>query len=453
MRTKRATFKEFAAAVAACCAATCAFGADAPEVTSVSMTQDDVSRLVTITYVLANAPAIVTVDIETNAVVGGETVWASIGGKNIWGLTGAVNRKIATDGTYTMNWRPDLSWNGNKVPAAGARAVVTAWSLDNPPDYMVADLSAVSPQRLKFYPGAEFLPGGLTSNDLYCTSSMVFRKIKAKGIPWQMGIGENSRTVTLDADYYIGVFEVTQGQLAMVGGPAYNCKHTVEGVRRPAESQSYREIRDGANNSTETTLYPQPPADGSLIGKLRIRVEQLCDFDLPNEAQWEYAARAGHGEGYWGDGSRILSATGTLDTNLNLIGRYAYNTKNPGSTMDGALPADNNTNLVGQYKPNSWGIYDMHGNVLEFCLDWWTETLALRDSTSVGDIYSGATNADGANYADGTTAVVNKWRLLRGGEYRSAANNCQPWVRSRDAVTTHSGGTIGFRLICPTVVK
>ena len=444
--------KCFAAALAACFTASASFGADAPEVLSVAMSQDEDTRLVTIAYELANAPAVVTLDIETNAVVGGETVWASIGGKNIQGLSGAVNRKVAADGTYTITWRPDLSWNGQKVPDGGARAVVTAWSLDNPPDYMVVDLSAVSPQRLKFYPAASFLPGGLTSNDLYCTSSMVFRKIKAKGIPWQMGIGTDSRTVTLDADYYIGVFEVTQGQLAMVGGPSHGYKNTLEGVRRPVENLSYRELRDSANSSSDESLYPDPPSDNSMIGKLRIRAERLCDFDLPSEAQWEYAARAGHGEGYWNDGSRILS-TGS-DANLMLLGRYAWNCQNPGKTIDNALPADDNTNLVGRYKPNSWGLYDMHGNVNELCLDWWTETAADRDAASVGGIYTGAANATGANYANGTVAAspTNTWRVTRGGGYNSGASACAAWTRNKNARQAY-GQTIGFRLVCPVTVK
>ena len=448
---KSGTAKRFAMVFAAAGMACCAAGADAPEVTSVVMSQDSVSRLVTIEYVLTNSPAIVTVDIETNAVtVGGETVWETIGGENIQGLTGDVNCKITADGTKRIYWRPDLSWNGRKVAAGGARAVVTAWSLDNPPDYMVADLSVATPQRLKFYPGAEFLPGGLTSNDLYCTSSMVFRKIKAKGIPWQMGIGTESRTVTLDADYYIGVFEVTQGQLAMVGGPSHSYNNTLEGTRRPVENLSYRELRDSANSSGEDSLYPDPPSDNSMIGKLRIRMERLCDFDLPSEAQWEYAARAGHGEGYWNDGSLVLSSGN--DANLNLLGRNAWNTQHPGKTQTNPSPADDNTNLVGQYIPNSWGLYDMHGNVLELCLDWWTDDATARDAVSPGGVYTGAANANGLYYADGVTQRPNPWRLTRGGAYNSGASACAAWARNKNAAQSY-GQSIGLRLVCPVTVK
>ena len=424
-----------------------ASGADAPEVTSVIMSQNNATRLVTIEYALDNAPAIVTVDIQTNAVVGGKTVWASIGGENIYGLTGDVNCKVTSDGTKRIYWRPDVSWNGQKVAVGGARAVVTAWSLDNPPDYMVLDLAAVSPQRLKFYPDAAFLPGGITSNDIYRTSSMVFRKIKARGIPWSIGIGADARTVTLTNDYYMGVFEVTQGQLAMIGGPAWAYKNTIEGVRRPVESQSYREIRDSANNSSDQTLYPQAPYSGSLIGKFIARSENLCDLDLPSEAQWEYACRAGHGEGYWGDGSRILGSA----SDANLPGRYAHNCKNSSGTIDNATP-DDNTSIVGRYRPNSWGLYDMHGNVNEYCLDWWTDTVAARDATSAGGVYTGAPNANGQYYGDGTTVPANQWRCMRSGAHNASASGCVAWLRNKNAISSH-GVTCGFRLICPVTVK
>ena len=103
-----------------------------PEVSNVSMAQD-AARLVTITYTLADAPAVVTVDVQTNATVDGQTVWASIGGANIQQMAGDVWKKVEP-GEHTVLWRPDLSWPDHRIPDGGARTVVTAWSLDNQPD-------------------------------------------------------------------------------------------------------------------------------------------------------------------------------------------------------------------------------------------------------------------------------------------------------------------------------
>ena len=118
---------------------------DTPTVSGVTMTQQHPGRLVTITYSLANAPAVVTLDVQTNCTENGETRWASIGGQAVCNAQGDVWKKVGTAGTVfngTIKWRPDLSWEGHVIGVGGARAVVTAWALDNTPDYMVVDISA-----------------------------------------------------------------------------------------------------------------------------------------------------------------------------------------------------------------------------------------------------------------------------------------------------------------------
>ena len=121
---------------------------DTPEVSNVVMTQSEYGRRVTITYDLNNAAngAVVTLDIETNKTGSATNVdsdWVSIGGAAICNAQGDVWKKVS-QGNKTITWRPDLSWEGHKVELAGggARAVVTAWALDNTPDYMVVDISA-----------------------------------------------------------------------------------------------------------------------------------------------------------------------------------------------------------------------------------------------------------------------------------------------------------------------
>ena len=187
---------------AAAIASSMLMAADTPEVESVVMSQAQFGRTVTVTYKLKNAPAVVTFDVETNTLADASGEWVSIGGEAVCNAKGAVWRKVTeadadSEGKYTITWRPDLSWEGHKVSLAdgGARAVVTAWALDNTPDYMVVDISAAAkPNTQRYYPAVEFLPGAaigqegaITNNPAYKTSMIVMRKIMAKGVTWIEG--------------------------------------------------------------------------------------------------------------------------------------------------------------------------------------------------------------------------------------------------------------------------
>ena len=223
-----------------------------PVVTSVSLSQAD-DHTVTISYQLSGAPAVVTLDIVTNGV--------SIGGENIQYVTGDVNKRVSGKETYTITWRPDFSWQGN---LANVQAEVTAWPLDNTPKYMVVDLLASSGiDSVRYYTSTNLLPGGLLANRKYRTTSLVMRKILAKGVKWRMGSGssdtsrvsdkEYQHEVTLANNYYIGVCEVTQAQWALVQsgkGNATPSAFSLEAYKamRPVESVSYHEIRMADND-------------------------------------------------------------------------------------------------------------------------------------------------------------------------------------------------------------
>ena len=135
-----------------------------PHVTSVAMSQAN-DRLVTITYTLSDAPAVVTVDVQTNAAANAandDPGWTSIGGEAIWNAMGDVWKKVG-DGlasgqsaSCTITWHPDHSWPDHKIEGNRTRAVVTAWALENTPDYMVVDL--VAPNVVRYYPAVDFLP-------------------------------------------------------------------------------------------------------------------------------------------------------------------------------------------------------------------------------------------------------------------------------------------------------
>ena len=97
--------------------------AAAPQVSNVTMTQDFSART-EITYELTGAPAIVTVDIQTNANASGEASWVSIGAENLVGISGDVHRKIDVTGEgehRTIIWHPETDWPGKKITTTGTK--------------------------------------------------------------------------------------------------------------------------------------------------------------------------------------------------------------------------------------------------------------------------------------------------------------------------------------------
>lgn len=340
-----------------------------PSVSNVTMAQNADSRTVTVTYTLSDAPAIITLDVLTNGV--------SIGQENVWSLAGDVNMVVQNgSGTKTITWHPDKSWPDRKFGAGVVSAKVTAWAVNDPPMYLAVNLLQTG--DVKYYTCAEAVPGGVTNN-IYKTGSILMRRIYAKGIPWLMGSAVNEKghvareiqhEVTLTNDYYVGVYELTQKQWYYVTGESNRAyfNNAADWAERPIENVSYAMVRlnDYNNNAVQNDYkYPADPYTGSFLGLLRTKSGGL-EFDMTSVAQWEYACRAGNGDGKWGDGSLIL-AVEAEDANLNGLGRYKRNGGSNGA--QGVAAADGGTSKVGAYRSNDWGLYDMHGNVYELCLD------------------------------------------------------------------------------------
>ncbi len=385
-----------------------------PEVSSVTMAQRSASRIVDIGYTLAGEQAIVTLSIETNGV--------ALPDSAVTQLSGDVC-KVVQPGSHSIVWNAGADWPEHSV--TDARAVVTAWQTNSPPQCCVVDLSGGSTAEtypVKYYPSVNSLPYGGITNEIYKSSRLVMNKLSAGAF----NMGEGVCAVTLTQDFYAGVFEVTQGQWYQVmNAKPSNFNDVSSWQYRPVEMVSYNDIR-GSSAGAGWPTNNSVDAD-SFIGKLREKAG-LAGFDLPTEAQWEYACRAGTTT-YYNDGLGTPADT-TSNAQMDVLGRYKFN----GGHIDGeTAPAagcgpENGTAIVGSYVPNAWGLYDMHGNVFEWCLDWYAAELECGTDPAGAD--------SGSN------------RVRRGGGWNLPASDCRSANRG-SGPPSDRGGSIGFRLVRP----
>ncbi|MBP5638327.1 MAG: formylglycine-generating enzyme family protein [Victivallales bacterium] len=194
---------------------------------------------------------------------------------------------------------------------------------------------------------------------------------------------EKRHEVTLTADYWLGATEVTQGQWQAVMGTNPS-KHQGDD-KLPVENVSWDDAVKFCEVLTDTARKA-----GAISGKQK--------FALPTEAQWEYACRAG--------AATTFSNGDVLDgTMANFDGNHTY-----GKSVQ--VPRYlNATAPVGSYPANAWGFYDMHGNVIEWCSDWYQEDLG---STAVS-------NPKGP--AEGS------YKVYRGGHFRDVGAFCRSSFR------------------------
>jgi formylglycine-generating enzyme required for sulfatase activity len=184
--------------------------------------------------------------------------------------------------------------------------------------------------------------------------------------------------VTLTRAFYCGKFEVTQRQWEAVMG---------------------------SNPSYFQNAGPDAPVETVSWDGCQVFLKKLCEMEgvpegtyrLLTEAEWEYACRAG---------TQTPFCYGTdLDSSMaNFNGKYPY-----GAGAEGVYRGM--TTPVGSFQPNAWGLYDMHGNVWEWCQDWWGP-------------YPSKPVTDPLGPASGVS------RVLRGGSWRSDARNCRCANRS-----------------------
>ncbi|MFA7174264.1 MAG: formylglycine-generating enzyme family protein [Kiritimatiellia bacterium] len=405
-----------------------------PLVSDVVMTQRAGTRIVDITYNLADEAAIVTLGIETNGV--------AISDSAVTRLSGDVSTLIQPGAGKSIVWNAGADWPENEV--TNARARVTAWSVDAPPQYCAVDVvggTAAATYPVYYYVSAEAVPGGVT-NHIYKTVRILMRKLPPTGAEgFMMGSpsNETGRTpareewhnVVLTKAFYAGVYEVTQSQWEQVMGDLRSWPSKWNNndykLTRPVEQVSYEDIRGtaaqgGGGWPTNDSVYTS-----SFIGRLRSKAG-FAGFDLPSDAQWEYACRA-DASGALNDDTVNLTNT-VSDAQLGDLGRYAYNGGRINGTTDpgAGCTTENATASVGSYAPNGWGLYDMHGNVWEWCLDWFVEGLGT------------------SSVSDPEGALTGTERVERGGCWQNTSVYCRSAYRS-NRIPAGRSGIIGFRLV------
>jgi formylglycine-generating enzyme required for sulfatase activity len=237
--------------------------------------------------------------------------------------------------------------------------------------------------KLVLIPKGTFMMGSPIDKESASNDFMTGSPIEEEGA----SNDEEQHKVTISKDYYLGVTEVTQGQYEKVMGT--NPSHFEKRVIRKSDSSMY---------PVEMVSWEDAVEFCKKLSDLPEEKEAGRVYRLPTEAEWEYACRAGSKSAYsFGESSKSL-------------GDYAWFNRNSNSQ----------THPVGEKKANARGLYDMHGNLAEWCSDWYGEYPKGAVSDPVGP-------REGLG------------RVFRGGCWIFDAANCRTAVRGR--------GTPGDRVI------
>ena len=207
--------------------------------------------------------------------------------------------------------------------------------------------------------------------------------------------------VTLTQGYWLGKYEVTQAQYEslMEENPSFN-----KGADLPVEKVTWNDAKAFCTKLTE-------------IEKAAGRLPEGYEYTLPTEAQWEYACRAGTTTDL--NNGKDVTTSFEESPEMDEVGWYKYN-------------SNLKTQSVGQKQPNTWGLYDMHGNVSEWCQDWYGTYPKTPEGLpmSVTDPVGPDTGED---------------RVIRSGSCSSNVYYCRSFSRDKDYPKGYSY-TTGFRV-------
>jgi len=243
--------------------------------------------------------------------------------------------------------------------------------------------------------------------------------ILIKGGTFTMGNNDSikdekpSHLVTI-SDYYISKYEITNKQFAEFVND-YGSDKTKNSSDYPNQIIIYEFSARGLLKNDTKWISATGCEDFPIVNVTWFGAYEYCkwlnektgkNYSLPSEAQWEYAAGGGTIHQKW-------AGTNT-ETNLGNFAWYS----------------DNKSYKVGTKNANSLGIYDMSGNVCEWCLDWYNETYYTANAVT-----------------NPVNLTVGSYRILRGGGYYNKAGNCRSTNRNFDYANSNSIN-YGFRIVC-----
>ena len=394
-------------------------------VSGVAFTQDADSHDVTVSYDLTTSdgePAFVSLDVLTNGV--------SVGATRVKNVSGDVSTSpadiasLVSPGTgkrITWKARADLPNVGLTDAAVRVTAIATNHFEGL---YMVVDLSRGKDSA--YWPVQYTACKPDTNSPAFYTTELWLRRVPAG--TFAMGYGTSGEpapvhTVTLSRDFYCAVVPTTRAQHLRIRGKNTYADYWPNGEGLDANGDPfdhYPVSRDVSYNEIRGSAWPDAGGvtAGTVVGRLRARTD--LQFDIPTEAQWEYACRAGHSGNTLNDGTPYSSS--------------AYKTLGWGQANSGWVQntsPNDHWHPVAKLKPSDWDFYDFYGNVLEWCRDWYAAYTADAVTDPVGP-------------------ATGSYRVTRGGSYALNAGALNSYYRRHNLASTSHDEKYGYRLVVDT---
>ena len=351
-----------------------------------------------------------------------------------------VSEPMAKAGANRVTW--DFGADNPGFKAEDLRVAVTATPFTNGMDgvWMVIDLSGGKDATKYPVRYTTIAPvHSVNANDVCKTTELWLKRIKGGSYMFCHGYASSGYfRVNLKKDFYMGVFECTQQQWAQVTGAWPSAfSNTTWRATRPVEKLSLSGVFGHY-------MWPenQEPSSGSFIRKMRDRTG-LATFNLPTEAQWEWANRCGEVGGFNPCYSRPQIRYGLSETGVDF----------------NCTPAENGTACVGTYVPNLWGLYETFGNVWELCLDTGVSETDLQKY--YGTTFCGLTEEEctydrvevddpiGGPLTGTYKPQYQYYHVLRGAGWYNTEGNLTHFQRrpNPDAISSHAKG-VRFVVTC-----